>query len=193
MTEPSRDGTTPPSCPDASTASATERVDGTSIGALSRRGFLGGVVGASALLAGCSDRDQNNGPRGPGGRQGNDGMGGQQTTGRSWMAGVGNYEGYDHHMDADSITIAVGAAGNDGNYAFDPPAVLLSPGTRVVWQWTGQGGKHGVVDRDGAFESDVSAEAGHTFQHRFENVGVYRYYCPEHRSLGMRGVVAVTR
>lgn len=108
------------------------------------------------------------------------------------MAGVDNYDGYAVRTGESRVTITVGSRGNGGHLGFDPAAVLVSPGTRVVWEWSGDGGRHGVAERDGAFESEVADGADHRFERRFEQVGVYRYACPIHRSNGMRGTVTVT-
>jgi len=88
----------------------------------------------------------------------------------------------------DEIVVAVGA-GN--GFAFDPAAIRVDAGTTVVWEWTGRGGGHNVVAVDGAFESALTAEAGHTFTHGFEASGTYEYVCTPHQTQGMRGVVHV--
>lgn len=90
--------------------------------------------------------------------------------------------------DRDEATVVVGG-GDD--YAFDPPAVRVTPGTTLVWEWSGNGGSHNVVHEDGAFESELVAQAGHTFEHRFVEPGTYLYYCFPHRRSGMRGAVVV--
>jgi len=108
-----------------------------------------------------------------------------------WMAGVENYDGVADETGTSDVAVAVGASGNGGNFAFDPPAVRVSTGTTVTWEWTGKGGVHDVVAKDGAFEADLSGAAGHTFEHVFDEDGTYEYYCQPHRSLGMKGVVVV--
>jgi halocyanin-like protein len=89
------------------------------------------------------------------------------------------------------VTVAVGASGNGGNFAFDPAAVRVSTGTTVVWEWTGQGAQHNVAAEGGGFESDLSSEEGYTFEHTFSETGTYKYVCTPHRTLGMKGVVVV--
>jgi len=89
------------------------------------------------------------------------------------------------------VTIEVGASGNGGNLAFDPAAIVVDPGTTVVWEWTGEGGSHNVVSEDDDFESDLSGEAGFTFDQTFEEEGVEQYFCSPHRASGMKGVVAI--
>jgi len=89
------------------------------------------------------------------------------------------------------VTVAVGASGNGGSFAFDPPVLRVDPGTRVVWRWTGAGGSHDVVAEDGTFESGTSSTAGETFEWTPGSRGVVRYACTPHRALGMRGAVVV--
>jgi halocyanin-like protein len=89
------------------------------------------------------------------------------------------------------VTVAVGAEGNGGNFAFDPAAIRVSSGTTVVWNWTGQGAQHNVVAEDGSFESELTEEEGFTFEHTFSESGTYEYACTPHRSLGMKGAVVV--
>jgi hypothetical protein len=68
----------------------------------------------------------------------------------------------------------------------------VDPGTTVIWEWTGEGGSHNVVQEpDGAYESELVTEAGYTFSHTFESEGVSKYYCLPHRAVGMKGVVVV--
>ncbi|WP_435079602.1 halocyanin domain-containing protein [Halococcus sp. AFM35] len=108
-----------------------------------------------------------------------------------WFDGVGNYEGVVDKTGQSQIEVAVGAKGNRGNFAFSPPAIRVNPGTTVTWRWTGDGGAHNVVAENGAFESKIASEAGHTFTHTFEKKGAVKYACVPHRSMGMRGAVLV--
>jgi halocyanin-like protein len=108
-----------------------------------------------------------------------------------WMSNVGNYAGVADETGSGEVTVAVGASGNGGNFAFDPAAVRVSTGTTVVWEWTGQGAQHNVAAEGGGFESDLSSEEGYTFEHTFSETGTYKYVCTPHRTLGMKGVVVV--
>jgi halocyanin-like protein len=81
--------------------------------------------------------------------------------------------------------------GDGGASAFDPPALRVSTGTTVVWERTGQGAQHNVVDEGGAFESELSAAEGVTVHHDFASSGTVRHACTPHRALGMKGVVIV--
>lgn len=150
-----------------STGSSTRR---------SRRELLGGVAGVAASigLAGClggdDDRDI------------------EADTYGEWFATVDNFDGTDDWTDQDAILIAVGAA---GGLAFDPPAVRIATGTTIIWEWTGRGGGHNVVEENGVFESEIHRESGTRFEHTFEETGVYRYLCTPHQASGMKGAVQV--
>ncbi|MFD1634586.1 halocyanin domain-containing protein, partial [Haloplanus ruber] len=109
-----------------------------------------------------------------------------------WMSDVGNYSEVTDATGQDEVTITVGAEGNGGAFAFGPPAVQIDPGTTVVWEWNGEGGQHNVVAEEGGdFESDLTAEAGTTFEQTLDSEGVVKYFCQPHRALGMKGVVVV--
>ena len=112
-----------------------------------------------------------------------------------WFDDVSNYDGTTVDATGQSeVRVTVGAEGNQGNFAFDPPAVRVDPGTTVVFEWNGAGGSHNVVeaDEDGAdYESELMGEAGATFSLTFESAGLSRYYCSPHLSLGMKGAVVV--
>ncbi|MFB6130132.1 MAG: halocyanin domain-containing protein [Salinigranum sp.] len=110
-----------------------------------------------------------------------------------WLDGVGNYDGSTADMTGKKeITIKVGAQGNGGAFAFDPPAVHVDTGTKVTWEWTGEGGGHTVDAKSGAdFKTEVISEKGHTFSQTFDKKGIITYYCKPHLSLGMKGAIAV--
>ena len=108
-----------------------------------------------------------------------------------WFENVSNYDGTVDERGQSEVTVAVGAEGNNGNYAFGPAAVRVDPGTTVVWEWTGKGNGHNVVAEGGSFESEMSTETGHTFEYTFESAGVYKYACLPHKAMGMKGAVVV--
>ena len=110
-----------------------------------------------------------------------------------WFDNVSNYDGTVDMRGEDTVEITVGAEGNNGAYAFAPPAVMVSPGTEVVWTWTGEGGAHNVVsDGDGPLDSgEAVSSADTTYSHTFEGEGVFKYVCEPHEALGMKGAVAV--
>jgi halocyanin-like protein len=109
-----------------------------------------------------------------------------------WMSDVGNYSEVADATGQDEVTITVGSQANGGNFGFDPAAVQVDPGTTIVWEWNGEGGQHNVVAEEGGeFESELTAEAGFTFEQTPESEGVIKYFCQPHRALGMKGVVVV--
>ncbi|MGZ0746306.1 halocyanin domain-containing protein [Haloparvum sp. AD34] len=163
---------------------------------LDRRTFVATTGTALATaLAGCSG-----GGGGSGGSDGSDGgdNGGGGSDGSDtldeepnydgWFENVGNYDATLDRTGQDSVTVSVGAG--DG-LKFDPPAVAVSAGTTVTWEWTGQGGQHNVVAKNGDFESELVSEEGHTFEYTFEESGVHKYKCNPHESVGMKGAVVV--
>lgn len=163
------------------------------------------TVGAATVLtglAGCSGGGGDGGNDGDGGGNGGDGGGSDDDSGDSgnqyletepnydgWLDDVDNYERTRDLTGQDSVTISVGA-GSDG-LAFEPPAVAVSPGTTIVWEWTGDGSGHNVAAQDGSFESQTVTEAGHTFEQTVSETGLVRYLCTPHEALGMKGAIVV--
>jgi halocyanin-like protein len=173
---------------------------------LDRRRFLTGIgsTAAAVALAGCSGGGGGDGGGGNGdGGSGSDGDGGGGDGGsiseeaRTRVEEYVTTEGFDGEItDAtgqDSVTVEVGAEGNGGAFAFAPPAVAVSPGTTVTWEWTGEGGQHNVVSDSGSdfsFESELKTDG--SFEQSFEEAGVALYVCEPHESLNMNGAVVVT-
>jgi halocyanin-like protein len=94
----------------------------------------------------------------------------------------------------DEVTIEVGA-GSDG-LSFDPAGVWISPGTTIIWEWTGEGGSHNVVANEGPAgidSGDPVSEEGSTYEYEFaeEDAGITTYKCEPHEGQGMKGGVAV--
>lgn len=109
-----------------------------------------------------------------------------------WLANTDNYGGeVVDRTDDDVVRVAVGVEGNGGRRAFDPPAVHVSKGTTVVWEWMTDGLAHDVRAKDGSFESDPSEQVGSSYAVRFDGDGVAKYECVDHSDEGMRGVVVV--
>ena len=128
------------------------------------------VTGSAASLAGCGG-----------------GNGGSENY-EDWFENVDNHDGEVDRTGQSEVAVAVGA---DDGFAFEPAAIRVDAGTTVVWEWTGEGGRHNVVERDGAFESEYHEDAGATFEHEFEDAGLFPYYCAPHREMGMKGGVRV--
>jgi halocyanin-like protein len=93
----------------------------------------------------------------------------------------------------DQVTVQVGAG--DIGYAFSPAAIRIDSSTTVVWEWTGQGGRHNVdsvEDSESDFNSgDPVAEEGTTFEQSFDNTGIQLYQCTPHTANGMLGAIEV--
>jgi halocyanin-like protein len=110
-----------------------------------------------------------------------------------YLADVGNYDGSVIDATGQSeVTVEVGAEGNGSGFAYGPPAIRIDSGTTVRWDWIGQGGLHNVVAENGAFDSGEPVSGDQpTFEHTFEETGIYRYFCSPHKALGMKGAVEV--
>ncbi|SDM91292.1 halocyanin domain-containing protein [Halogranum gelatinilyticum] len=109
-----------------------------------------------------------------------------------WVVDSGNFDGsVADETDSETATVRVGAEGNRGTFAFDPPVLKVSIDTTITWEWTGAG-PHNVAFEDIDVTSGTpTAEEGATFEHTFEESGVYLYACEPHQSLGMKGAVIV--
>ena len=144
-----------------------------------RRTFikLAGVAAVAPAVAGCSS--------GEGSGDGGD----VPDEIDDYLSGANGYDGALEDRTGESrTTVEVGAG---GGLAYAPAAIRVDAGTTVVFEWTGEGGGHNVVDEDGGFESDLYSDAGATFEHTFEEAGNYRYYCDPHKASGMKGGVVV--
>lgn len=150
-------------------------------------GLLG--IGGLMALSGCSA----SGARTSGSRSGEAGAALEpEPDYGDWFEGVSNYDVTVDRRGEDSVTVRVGAPGNMGAFGFGPAAMAVSPGTTVVWEWTGRGGGHNVVADDGSFSSGALVDAAsHTYVHRLDDPGVHRYVCEPHRAMGMHGAVVV--
>ena len=143
---------------------------------MSRRGFFrAGAAGAAATAAVAA------------------GAGTAAAAYDGWLDDVDNYDGTYDFRGEEEVHVTVGA-GDDG-LLFDPAAILIDEGTTVVWEWTGEGGQHNVEHVDGdAFESELTAEEGHTFEHTFDDAeegDTFNYVCAPHEAVEMKGAVAV--
>ena len=124
--------------------------------------------------------------------EGEDGGGDERPDWGGYLDGVDG--GYQDARGEDSVTVTVGAEGNDGPNAFDPAGLWVDPGTTVRWEWTGNG-SHNVAAQEGpaSFQTDVIQEAGVHFEVEVteDEAGITKYQCDPHSSLGMLGAVAV--
>ena len=110
-----------------------------------------------------------------------------------WLAPASNFDGtITDRIDTDTTTVTVGAEGNGGQFAFGPPALKVSTGTTVVWEWTGDGGPHNIVSKgDGPLDTELVTESDSVHEYTFEETGTYLYSCKPHKSIGMRGAIVV--
>jgi MYXO-CTERM domain-containing protein len=72
------------------------------------------------------------------------------------------------------------------NFAFEPPALSIQAGDSV--RWTVVSGRHSVTANESTFDSD-ELETGLSFERRFEEPGVFPYFCTPHDF--MRATVTV--
>ncbi|MXR21914.1 halocyanin domain-containing protein [Halobacterium bonnevillei] len=94
----------------------------------------------------------------------------------------------------DEVTVTVGADGNGGTFAFEPAAVRISPGTTVTFEWVSDTHNVAVESQpdDAGWEGhDPIENSGFSFSSTFETLGVYKYYCDPHLSVGMKGAIVV--
>lgn len=110
-----------------------------------------------------------------------------------WLDDVDNYDGTHDYRGEDEVHVEVGAG--DSGLLFGPAAILIDPGTTVVWEWTGEGGGHNVVATDETFDSgDAVSEEGETFEHTFDDAeegDTFNYVCAPHEAVEMKGAVAI--
>jgi halocyanin-like protein len=165
---------------------------------MQRRRFLETVTVATVWVAGCT------GDGGDGGDGGGEAISGEDYPSiDEWLTEteVGDADGtYDDERDSDTVDIDVGASGNGGNLAFGPSAVVVSAGTTVRWNWTGEGGAHNVEAEpdDQIGESDYEFSSGEAvdsdseqFTQTLDSAGVALYHCEPHLAVGMKGGIAV--
>ncbi|SFS03104.1 halocyanin domain-containing protein [Halomicrobium zhouii] len=159
---------------------------------VSRRTFLHAASGAAAIGAasgaGAAQENESGGNESGGG-----GGGGGEPDYGTWFSNVDNFDGSTADATGqDEVTITVGAEGNGGAFAFDPPAVHVDPGATLLFEWTGEGGAHNAVSSDGTIDSgDPVAEAGVNYEVAIEEDGIYQYVCEPHEGQGMKGAVVV--
>ena len=90
------------------------------------------------------------------------------------------------------FTCLTGAAGAEthvvelSNFAVDPPTLTIEAGDTVEWRVAS--GRHSSTAKDGAWDSGEMAE-GVIFAQRFDEPGVYPYFCTPHDF--MRGTITV--
>jgi len=73
------------------------------------------------------------------------------------------------------------------DFAFEPAALTVAPGTRVTWTHAGQA-PHTVTSDTGAFDSG-RLTGGQTFTFTFTSAGTFAYHCEIHPNMRARVVV----
>jgi plastocyanin len=73
------------------------------------------------------------------------------------------------------------------DFAFEPAALTVAPGTRVTWTHAGQA-PHTVTSDTGAFDSG-RLTGGQTFAFTFTSAGTFAYHCEIHPNMRARVVV----
>ena len=77
----------------------------------------------------------------------------------------------------------------NGNYSFDPPIVMITKGTKVVWT-NSSDDSHTVTSDTNAFTASASLAQNQTFEMVFNTVGTFAYHCAKHPY--MKAIVVVT-
>jgi halocyanin-like protein len=158
------------------TRKADAAAEGDDAPSTSRRGFFRAGAAGTAVAAGVAA-----------------GSGTAAAQYDGWLEGVSNYDGTHDYRGQSEVTVEVGAGEN--GLRFGPAAILIDPGTTVVWEWTGAGGNHNVVASDQTFDSGSAVgEEGTTFEYTFEDASdgdTFKYLCEPHEAVGMKGAVAV--
>jgi halocyanin-like protein len=160
---------------------------------MKRRDFMRVAGGSTAAGTTVGAAGAATAAEGEGGEGGGDGGKTVPVFG-SYLDGANGYseDGIVDAREQDAVTVDVGAGSN--GIAFDPPAVWISPGTTVTWEWTGEGGGHNVVANEGpaALDSGSPQESG-SYEYEFtdEDAGITTYFCSPHEGQGMKGGVAV--
>ncbi|MDS0297807.1 halocyanin domain-containing protein [Halogeometricum sp. S1BR25-6] len=108
-----------------------------------------------------------------------------------WLDRTDNYDGVADRRGESEVTVEVGAMGNGGEFAFEPAAIRVDPGTTVVWEWVGTAGAYDVVDDELGYASERVRGTDHEFALAFDGDGLSKYECTTYGDRGMRGVVFV--
>lgn len=106
-----------------------------------------------------------------------------------WFDDVDNFDGTVDMRGQEEVRIQVGADGNGGGFALSPPAVTVDPGTRVIWEWTGDDGPHEFAATDGEYASPLQSTGEWGLV--FDGVGISEYACEPHATRGMKGAIVV--
>ncbi|QIB76570.1 halocyanin domain-containing protein [Halogeometricum borinquense] len=110
-----------------------------------------------------------------------------------WVVDSSNFDGnIADRTETNTATVTVGAEGNGGHFAFDPPVLKIAAGTTVEWKWSDEGNPHNVVFKNADIKSEKLVDKpGVHFENTFDEPGTYLYACKPHGPLGMKGAVIV--
>ncbi|MEA1931892.1 MAG: halocyanin domain-containing protein [Euryarchaeota archaeon] len=110
-----------------------------------------------------------------------------------WVVHSSNFDGeITDRTDAETASVTVGAEGNGSNLAFSPPVLRISPDTTVTWEWSAESPSATVSFEDSDIDSgEPTSDTDTTFEHTFDETGIYRYASLPHKSIGMRGAIIV--
>lgn len=156
-----------------------------------RRRFITGVgVAVTIGLAGCAGA--------PASGQDSEDQNGNTTE----STGDGHTDAHGSSLDSPSASATVSMETNDDSSHFEPHVVWVEQGGTVTWE-VGSGSHtttayaegndvpQRIPDSANAWDSGTLSEQGKTFEHTFETVGVYDYFCVPHEATGMLGTVIV--
>lgn len=156
-----------------------------------RRRFLTGAsVVATIGLAGCIG--------GANLGQDNEDQNGNTTE----STGDGHADAHGSSLDSPSASATVSMETSDDGSHFDPHVVWVEQGGTVTWELgsgshtttayaEGNDVPQRIPDSANAWDSGTLSEQGKTFEHTFETVGIYDYFCVPHEAMGMLGTVIV--
>ncbi len=116
------------------------------------------------------------------------------TTAAATTSGLGAAQEDSEGGEGGTETVTVGPG---GSLVFSPGTdepLRIAPGTTVEFVW--ESDNHNIVvdsqPEDAGWEGHEPLEdTGFTYEHTFETLGTYEYYCEPHRSAGMVGTIEV--
>lgn len=161
-----------------------------------RRRFLAGAGVAVALgIAGCTGSTD-------GGQTSTGSPAGAETEATDSHTDDGHTDDHGSGLDGPSKHATVTMATTDGGSHFEPHVVWVEQGGTVTWEL--DSGSHTttayasksdkpqrIPDGGSAWDSGTLSEQGKSYEHTFETVGVYDYFCAPHEATGMVGTVIV--
>lgn len=103
------------------------------------------------------------------------------------------YSGEIESMSGSVVEITVGA--NDVGHGFSHPAISISQGTTVRWDWSRRGLSHYIAgdpsDLPQYEYSELVDDPDHSVEFEFDEPGLYLYICRVHGPIGGVGAIIV--